>query len=38
MKRYRRIADWALVAILFPPLYVLAWLMDRDDRRHGVTR
>lgn len=34
----RRLADAAAVALLFPPLYVLAVLMDWDDRRHGVTR
>lgn len=35
---HSRLASLVLVALLFPPLYVLAVLMDWDDRRHGVTR
>lgn len=35
--RLHRLADTALLAVLFPPLYLAAWWMDRSDKRqaHG---
>jgi hypothetical protein len=34
----RHAADTALLAVLYPPLYVAARWMDRDDKRHGHGR
>lgn len=36
MKR-RRLADIALLVVLLPPLWLAAWLINREERRHRAT-
>lgn len=38
-RRWRRwLSDRSALVLLFPPLYAMAWLMDREDKRAGQGR